>query len=96
MADINANQNNLTFLSTQTLAQFKASQNVDRIPIKKNPRTGKLFITFGAESGALSSKIKSQSDVVSPMVSYVETPEGSKFYLLHNEGQGGAETVFSL
>ena len=75
---------NLKFNSTQTVQQFKAQQLVDRIDVKKNPKTGKLFFTYGAQTGAVSAKgIPSK-----PMVSNVTTPEGDSFYLLHEEGQG--------
>lgn len=85
---------NLEFLDTLTVEQFKAEKHVDKISVKKNPETGKLFFTFGAKAGAVSAK----GIPAHPMVSYVKgepTPENpsGKFYLLHEEGQGGAPVV---
>lgn len=74
----------LKFLRTLTVEQFKSEQLVDRLLIKKNPKTGLLFFSFGAATGAVSSKGIPKL----PMVSAVETPEGKSFWLLHEEGQG--------
>ena len=74
----------LKFLRTLTVEQFKSEQLVDRLLIKKNPKTGLLFFSFGAATGAVSSKGIPKF----PMVSAVETPEGKSFWLLHEEGQG--------
>ena len=85
---------NLEFLDTLTVEQFKAEKRVEKLSVKKNPRTGKLFFTFGAKSGAVAAK----GVPAHPMVSYVKgkpTPENPSgmFYLLHEEGQGGAPVV---
>lgn len=79
----------LTFNETLTVEQFKSQMMVSRIEVKKNPRTGKLFFTYGAKTGAVAVKgIPSN-----PMLSNVTTPEGDSFWLLHEEGQGGAPTL---
>lgn len=79
---------NLTFIKTQTIEQFKASQLVSEVNVRQNPHTGKLFFTYGAETGAVSSKgIPSK-----PMISLVEGNEG-RFYLMHEEGTGGAPVL---
>lgn len=74
----------LKFLRTLTVEQFKSEQLVDRLLIKKNPKTDKLFFSFGAETGAVASKGVPKF----PMLSEVTTPEGECFWLLHEEGQG--------
>lgn len=85
---------NLTFLQTLTVEQFKAAQHVDKVEVKQNPKTGLLFMTFGAQVGAVASKGIPQK----PMISYVQgdptalNPEG-KFWLLHEEGTGGAPVI---
>lgn len=85
---------NLEFLDTLTVEQFKAEKRVDKIQVKKNPNTGKLFFTFGAKTGAVAAK----GVPTHPMISHVkgeptlENPTG-EFYLLHEEGQGGAPVV---
>lgn len=62
------------FLRTLTVEQFKAKQLVDRLLIKKNPKTS-TFFSFGAAIGAVSSKGIPKL----PMVSAVETPKGRYF-----------------
>lgn len=79
----------LSFNETLTVEQFKSQMMVSRIEVKKNPRTGKLFFTYGSKTGAVAMKgIPSN-----PMLSNVTTPEGDSFWLLHEEGQGGAPTL---
>lgn len=82
---------NLTFQETLTVEQFKNRMMVDRIDVKRNPTTNKLFCTFGAEVGAVSTKGIPQH----PMMSHVSTPDGNEFWLLHEEGQG-APTLASF
>lgn len=86
--------NNLAFLETLTVEQFKMAHGVERIEVKQNPHTGKLFMTFGAKTGAVTSKgIPSK-----PMISLVQgeptelNPDG-KFWMLHEEGTGGAPVL---
>ena len=79
----------LTFNETLTVEQFKSEMNVSRIEVKRNPHPGKLFFTYGSKTGAVAVKgIPSN-----PMLSSVTTPEGDSFWLLHEEGQGGAPTL---
>lgn len=80
---------NLNFLRTQTIEQFKAEKLVDEIKVRENPHTGKLFFTFGAETGAVSLKGIPEH----PMISQVSNEDGETFYLLHEEGNGGAKVV---
>lgn len=88
---------NLVFNETLTVEQFKAKMNVSRIDVKKNPHTGKLFFTFGAKTGAVAVKGIPQH----PMLSFVkgeptpQNPDGT-FWLLHEEGQGGAPVLASF
>lgn len=84
--------NNLQFNETLTVEQFKAKHNVTRLDIKRNPHTDKLFFSFGAQVGAVSSKGIPQK----PMLSHVTTEEGDSFWMLHEEGTGGAPTIASL
>lgn len=80
---------NLIFNETLTVEQFKAKMNVSRIDVKKNPKTGLLFFTYGASIGAVSSKgVPSH-----PMFSHVTGDDDQSFWLLHEEGQGGAPTI---
>ena len=97
-------EKNLIFNDTLTVEQFKAQMMVSRVDVKKNPRTGSLFFTYGAKTGAVAVKGIPQH----PMFSVV-CPEGdtldiahagqrgcSTFWLLHEEGQGGAPTLASF
>ena len=97
-------EKNLIFNDTLTVEQFKAKMNVSRIDVKKNPKTGKLFFTYGAKTGAVAVKGIPQH----PMFSVV-CPKGdtldvahagekgcSTFWLLHEEGQGGAPVLASF
>ena len=81
--------NQLHFIETFTVEQFKAAQRVDKLQVKKNPKTNKLFFTFGSKTGAVAVK----GIPAHPMVSEVEAPDGSTFFLLHEEGAGGAPTL---
>ena len=83
--------NNLTFNDTLTVEQFKAKELVSRIDVKQNPKTGKLFFTYGSKAGAVAIKgVPSR-----PMISNVTGSDGSTFYLLHEEGTG-APTIASF
>lgn len=85
-------EKNLIFNDTLTVEQFKAQMNVSRIDVKKNPKTGKLFFVYGAKTGAVAVKGIPQH----PMLSNVTGSDGSSFWLLHEEGQGGAPTLASF
>jgi len=76
--------NNLQFIETLTVEQFKAEKNVSTIKVKQNPKNGKLFFTYGSETGAVSSK----GVPTEPMISKVVGDDNKEFYLLHNEGNG--------
>lgn len=81
--------NNLKFIDTLTVEQFKAQQLVKEIQVRKNPHTSKLFFTYGGKTGAVSTK----GIPTHPMISLVEGNDGEQFYLLHEEGQGGAPVL---
>lgn len=86
--------NNLQFLDTMTIEQFKAEMHVDKIQVKRNPKNSNLFFSFGAKVGAVAKK----GIPTHPMISRVKgnpTPENpsGEFYLLHEEGQGGAPVI---
>ena len=74
----------LIFNETLTVEQFKDRMKVSRIDVRKNPNTGKLFFSYGANVGAVSLKGIPNN----PMLSNVSTSDGECFWLLHEEGQG--------
>lgn len=83
---------NLTFNETLTVEQFKSVMQVSRIDVKQNPKTGKLFFTYGAKTGAVAVK----GIPAHPMLSNVTGNDGETFWLLHEEGQGGAPVLTSF
>lgn len=91
----------LTFGETLTVEQFKNKMQVTRVDIKKSPKTGALFFSYGSKCGAVTKK----GIPAKPMFSLV-CPEGdtldpvhagergcSTFWLLHEESQGGAPVL---
>ena len=77
---------------TLTVEQFKAKHLVSHIDVKKNPKTGSLFFTYGSEIGAVSKKGIPEHPMLSNVTSSID---GSTFWLLHEEGQG-APTIASF
>ena len=87
---------NLKFLNTQSVAQFKADVQTDEIKVLRNEQTGKCFFSYGCGTGAVTSKYP-ESPLNNPVVSEVASTEtGETFYLLHNEGEGGATKLETL
>lgn len=84
--------NNLIFNDTLTVEQFKSQMQVSRIDVKKNPKTGKLFFTYGSKTGAVAVKGIPQN----PILSNVTGSDGASFWLLHEEGTGGAPVLASF
>ena len=94
----------LTFGDTLTVEQFKELVKVSRIDVKKSPKTGKLFFTYGAKTGAVAAKGIPQHPMFSLVcpegdtlnVAHAGERECSTFWLLHEEGQGGAPVLASF
>lgn len=83
----------LKFKKTYTVGQFKELKQIKEVRVIQNPKTSKLFMSWVGGTGAVSTKgIPS----ISPVVSLVEEADGSEFYLLHEEGNGGATTLAVL
>ena len=83
---------NLVFNETLTVEQFKDKVKVDKIYVKRNPHTNKLFFTFGAQTGA----VALTGIPAHPMISNVTGDDQETFWLLHEEGTGGAPTLATL
>lgn len=96
--------NNLIFGETLTVEQFKARVKVSRIDVKKNPKTGKLFCTYGSKTGAVAVKGIPQHPMFSAVcpaghtldIEHAGEKGCSTFWLLHEEGQGGAPVLASF
>ena len=86
----------LTFIRTLTIEQAKTELQTNTITVKENPKkAGSFFMCNSADVviGAVSSKVKQGFD--KPVIS--EVSDGtSKFFLLHNKGEGGAATIMTL
>ena len=91
----------LTFGETLTVEQFKSKFMVSRVDVRKNPKTGTLFFTYGAKTGAVAKKGIPQHPMFSVVcpegdtmdVEHAGERECSTFWLLHEEGQGGAPVL---
>jgi hypothetical protein len=90
----NSVENPLEFLSTETVAQFKATKQIETIHVKKNPETGSFFFTYGlnrGDVGAISKSFTPEVGMTNPVISLVkdaENAEAEPFYLLHEQGAG--------
>ena len=97
-------EGNLTFGDTLTVEQFKARMLVSRINVKKNLKTGKLFFTYGTKTGAVAVKGIPQHPMLSVVcpkgdtldVEHAGERDCTTFWLLHEEGQGGAPVLASF
>ena len=49
---------NLRFVRTMSVEDFKKGMGVPEIEVKKNPHTGKCFFVYGNEVGAVSSRFE--------------------------------------
>lgn len=87
---------NLKFIETMSVAEFKVKKGVEKIEVKQNPQTGKCFFVFGFETGAVSEKFL-KGDITKPVISQVCSPDtGDMFYMLHQQGDGGAPKLATL
>jgi len=85
----------LKFLSTVTADEFKAQQGITKLDIFRNEKTGKNFIAWGNERGAVYSDYPVKP-LKEPMVSEVQTSTGEKFFLLHDRGVSNATKMQTL
>ena len=86
-------ESNLKFIKTWEVAQFKARQGVEKLEVKQNPHTGKVFFVYGFETGPCSRKVET-GQLTDPVVSQVCNSEtGEMFMMLHQRGEGGAPTL---
>ena len=86
----------LKFIETMSVADFKTKMGVGRIDVKQNPNTGKCFFVNGCETGAVSERFL-KGDITKHVISQVCFPEtGDMFYMLHQQGDGGAPTFANL
>lgn len=71
----------LNFINTYSIDDFKSATNSGTLSCCKGS-SGKLFFLYNGGRGPIAgAKVPSN-----PVVSLVETPEGEKFYLMHEQG----------
>ena len=79
-------------IETLTIEQFKAKMNVSKLDVKRNPKTGKIFFSFGTKTGAVTTKCPlaelKNGAFVSLMPADPENGHPDEVWLLHKEGQG--------
>lgn len=81
-------ESNLKFIKTWEVAQFKAQQGIEKLEVKQNPHTGKVFFVYGFETGPCSRKVET-GHLTDPVVSQVcNSRTGEMFYELHQRGRG--------
>jgi len=87
----------LKFLKTFTVAEFKQKFDLEKIEILKNPKTGKNFFSYGFETGTVSDKFESNGRLNVPVISEVCSAEtGDTFYMLHEKGTSSAQVLAVL
>lgn len=97
-------EKNLIFNETLTVEQFKDKMKVSRIDVKQNPKTGTLFFTYGSKTGAVARKgipAKPMFSLVCPKGDTLDAAHAGErgcttFWMLHEEGQGGAPVLTSF
>jgi len=78
---------NLQFLNTFSIADFKTEQGITSVDILQNNETGKCFFAFGVKSGAVTTTYP-KHPLTNPVISEVYSGNtGKAFYLLHNKGE---------
>lgn len=80
----------LKFVETLTVEEFKDLMNVKKISIVRNPNTQKLFMSFGTKTGAVSQAASLQEIAQDPVVSRV-VADGEEFWMLHKNGSKNTE-----
>lgn len=97
---IMSNRKTLEFIETLTVEEFKEKNNVSKLEVKRAKGSSALFFTWGSGSSKTGA-VRSEGIPTKPMISLVKgdvterNPDG-KFWLLHQEGEGGAETIATL
>lgn len=91
----------LNFGDAYTIEQFKSLMKVPSVDVRRNPKTDKGFITYGAATGMISNKLYSKivngEDYGTCMIARVTgvADDGSDIdtYMLYEQGQGAPTMV---
>ena len=88
-------EKNLEFLNSWTVENFAKKQGTDMIEVLFNNKTNCLFFTYGPGKHDCGKVTKAK--ITKPIISeVVDTTTGEQFFLLHNEGEGGATSVMKF
>ena len=90
--------NDLKFLDTMSVSQFKEKCGVKNLAALENPqKPGSVFLVDGDTGKTLGAVGKSviEDGLIKPVISQVETPKGEVFFMLHNRKET-AKVVFTL
>lgn len=88
-------EKNLEFLNSWTVENFAKRQGTDMIEVLLNSKTNCLFFTYGPGKHDCGKVTKAK--ITKPIISeVVDTVTGEQFFLLHNEGEGGATSVMKF
>lgn len=72
---------------------FKRETGTAAIEVKRNPNTGKLFFTYGKETGAVSDSFNTENTENTVISEVCSEETGDTFFLLHNLGKGACATL---
>lgn len=86
--------NQLTFVATYDVAEFKAMYGVEKISIVKNPTTGKLFFDCNSSKGRISGAV-SADYAENTKISLVKGDANEEFFLIH-KGNSSENTIDTL
>lgn len=81
-------ESNLKFIETWEVAQFKAQQGVEKLEVKQNPHTGKVFFVYGFETRPLQSESRDRTADRPGGVSGVQCRDRRAIYDAPSAGRG--------
>jgi hypothetical protein len=85
----------LDYLNSWTVENFARMKGTDMIEVLFNEKSKCLFFTYGPGKRDCGKVTKAK--ILKPIISEVKDLEtGEEFYLLHNEGEGGATSVMTF
>lgn len=85
----------LEYQESWTVENFARKKGTDMIEVLFNEQTKCLFFTYGP--GKYDCGKVTKAEIKKPIISKVkDLKTGEEFYLLHNEGEGGATSVMTF
>lgn len=85
-------ENSFNAIETLTIEQFKAKMGVSKLDVKRNPKTKKIFFSYGTKTGAVTTKCSLEELAKGAFVSLMPADPANghdeEVWLLHQEGKG--------